>query len=255
MQATPANMVPQQRQARAPRLSPLRGACRALAACVITLLAAPSAHAEEHGYKADVAASVGWLNRSTPTDPASNPTGGSYDAAFGQTFQVRAAVTSWMRIGVYHQRGYHKLNLPAGALGSRDSTIDLDEVLAYSLGGRLEPTLVVTPRLRLWLVLGAGWGRMSVSRMHVSTGSRSYTVQKRQGVMVEFPFGFGGSYQIIPGWLAITSDTIYAPNQDQSGSLFERTQYIDSFGTLRHTQPMPVPRSTFSQMFGLALIL
>jgi hypothetical protein len=235
------------------------GAIHALIAAGASLpvvVAASFLHAEPTpAHKVEVGVSAGWLHRSAKTSTAHNPAGMSYGGAFGQTVQVRLRVANWLRVGAYYQRAYHTIGIPQGGVAPPGAGVDLDSTLAYSIGARLEPTIELSPRVRLWLILGAGWGRLTTPRMKVSSSTNKYTVMEREGVLAEFPMGIGGSFQVIPRWLAITFDTTIAPNYAQSGSLHEPTQYVDDRGVIGHTVPMPEIGATFAQMFGLSLLL
>jgi len=221
----------------------------------VSVFAAPVSASEPPYYKADVGASLGYLHRSVKGGSSVNPLGASYDAAFAQTAHLAIPIFSWMRIGLFFQNAYHGVNIPQGALEPTGSEIDKGTLRAYSIGGRIQPTLAVTRRLSLHLFLGASWGRLSMPRMKVSTSSRSYELPQRTGVFVEVPVGFGAAFEIIPHWLAVTFDSTLAPNMAQSGSLFEQTQFIDSTGKMDHTQPFPQLNLTWAQMFGLSVLL
>jgi hypothetical protein len=230
------------------------GAALATATSLLLLSSGASAQDVQHPF-AEFGASVGWVQRSAVDDALHNPSNVRYQAALAETVQFKVGLWSWLRLGAYYQRAYHKVEIPTSSLKPPGTEIDLGDMLAYSIGTRIEPTFTVTPRLRLWGILGAGWGRMTVSKMKVTTPTSKYTVQDREGVFVEFPLGIGGAFNVIPGWLAITFDTTLAPNWAQSGSLHEPTQFVDAAGQMRHTDPLPELNYTFAQMFGLALLL
>jgi hypothetical protein len=233
----------------------VRAGAAAVAASLLVLAASQASASDPPYYKADVGASIGWVHRSVRQDRAFNPLGASYDAAIAETAHFAIPLFSWVRIGVFFQHCYHGVNIPDGSLEPAGAGIDKGTMRAYSLGARLEPTLAVSRRLSLRLILGAAWGRLTMPRMKVSTTSRSYEVSEREGVFVEVPMGLGVAFEIIPHWLAITFDSTVAPNVAQSGALFGHTQFIDSTGALDHTQPMPQLNLTWAQMFGLSVLL
>lgn len=237
----------------------VRATPRAAAAVAVlaagALVSAAAAGAEPPTFKADVGAAVGWVHRSVKNDSSVNPLGASYDAAFVQSAHLSIPLFSWLRVGPYFHHTYHGVNIPEGALEPKGSGIDKGTMRAYTLGARLQPTLAVSRRLYLHLILGVAWGRLTMPRMKVATASRSYELPERIGVFVEVPMGFGAAFEIIPRWLAITFDSTVAPNIAQSGSLFGRTQFVDSTGAVDHTQPLPQLNLTWSQMFGLSVLL
>jgi hypothetical protein len=233
------------------------GACAAAFATLaaVSAFSTPAAASDPPYYKADIGASVGYLHRSVKNNTSVNPLGASYDAAFAQTAHLAIPVFPWVRIGVFFQHAYHGVNIPEGSLEPAGAGIDKGSMRAYTLGARIQPTLAVSRRLSLHLFLGAAWGRLTMPPMKVSSSSRSYELPERTGVFVEVPVGFGAAFEIIPHWLTITFDSTVAPNMAQGGSLFGRTQFVDSTGALDHTQPMPQLNLTWAQMFGLSVLL
>lgn len=184
-----------------------------------------------------------------------NLRGIGYDAAMGITVSGRVRVVRWLRVAAYYQRMNVTASIPAGAIDEPAARFDLDPLLCFSIGARLEPTLRVSERAWVWLSAGAGWGRMTSSKLGVTAPDRSYTVSEREGVFVELPFGIGGSFDVIPRWLAASIETTMAPNVAQSGTLFTEAQYVDSRGGMGQSPAFPRFGFTFTAMAGVSLLL
>jgi hypothetical protein len=239
------------------RIPPIQKLCARWAACLalvscVTLIHRPS-HADPTSPRAELGASAGVVHRVASADE--NPRGIGYNPALGVTVAAVIPIWAWLRIGAYYQRSSHSLDLPVGAVDVAGSSIDLGSVLAFSIGARIQPTLRPTDRLSLWASVGAGWGRITSPRMTVTSPTHQYTVQEREGVFVEVPFGIGGAYEIIARWLCVTLDGTWGPNYAQSGSLYDPIQTVDNQGLLQRSPSMPKVSSTFTQMVGLMLLL
>lgn len=171
------------------------------------------------------------------------PNGAGVEYAPGITYGAHAQVSTarWLRFSLYYLHGSQPLTVPRGSL-YEDATVhpERDRLSSYVLGARIQPTLNLGERLHLWASAGAGWGKVSVSAMQVGAGSgTTMQVGPREGVLVELPFGVGGSFDIIKRWLAISVDATYAPITNQSGDLYREVQAIDDKGRLHHVGPMP----------------
>lgn len=193
--------------------------------------------------------------RRASTDASVNPDGIGYDPAVQFSFQGRGYVSPWLSFSLYYVRASHEVSLPPGAAGMDYEQIDMDTVLSYSLGARVEPTYRVSDTFRAWLSLGVGWGRMSLDKVTVQEQDRSYTVRDRAGVFVEVPFGIGASYEIVPRWLAIQAEADVAHLSKQSGKLFDPTPFVDNKGSRDAVGPMPTQTISSSFLLGVSLIL
>lgn len=230
------------------------GECRlvaaALACAAVTVVG--SAKADP---LAEVGVSAGLILRNERTGASENPWGISYGPGFGQLVQAKVPLHRYLRFGIYYQRAYHEAEFSASALGPAGTDFDFGSLLALSLGARAEPTLPLTPRLRLSAIIGAGWGRVTSPKMTVKSPGSSYTIYEREAVFVEIPLGLAVYYEVIPQWLAVSAASTYAPNLTQTGSLYENTQFVDSAGVMHHAPTFPRQAPSLTQMFGLLLLL
>jgi len=181
------------------------------------------------------------------------------------------AIFSWLRLHPYFLDAHHSIDIPAGALRADGSPsappisdqATLSEVVAetFVFGAKLAPTLNVTDRLRGWISVGVGWGRFAFSSITVTENTvptdsgGTYEVRERAGVFVEFPFGLGMSFDVIPRWLAVEYEFSAAPVVGQSGTAHETFQAVDEAGTIRNVGAFGAIEASFVNALGLSLIL
>ena len=169
--------------------------------------------------------------------------------------QGRGYVWSWLNAAIYHRRAHHQIDIPRGAAGMDYEHMDKDSVLAYSLGARFEPTYRIMDSVRVFAIVGIGWGKLNMGRIHVQESARSYMVRDRSGVFVEIPLGLGLAYEVIPRWLAIQAEVDVSPFWKQSGGVHGTSPYTDSDGILGSVGPMPMQTHSASFLFGVSLLL
>jgi hypothetical protein len=178
----------------------------------------------------------------------SNEAGVAYGTGISYGAHVQLLTASFLRVSLYSHHDRQSLTMPVGSLG-RGLAVhpDDDHVTSYILGARLEPTWNVTSRLHLWASLGAGWGELRAPPMWVGDeGSPArYRIGERDAVMVELPFGVGGSFDIIPRWIGASLDLTYAPLSAQSGDAYDPAQAVDGAGHLVQAAGLPKPTSAF----------
>lgn len=172
------------------------------------------------------------------------PNGAGITYAPGITYGAHAQLLTarWLRFSLYYLHARQPLEIPEGSLGGGAVVHpERDYLSSYVLGARLQPTLNLGQRLHLWVSAGAGWGKASAPPMQVGSSSAANHIQaaRREGVLVELPFGVGGSFDIIKKWLAVSIDATYAPLTNQSGDLYRDVQAIDASGRMVHIGPLP----------------
>jgi hypothetical protein len=188
------------------------------------------------------------------------PTPGGDDAihyapAAGLGLHGRIALHRYLRFSAYFVSATHEVELPSSALGL-GGDLAVDDAATYSFGARLQPTWPLSERLRLWASAGAGWGRVEVGRMSViEPGKPSFEVRERGESFVELPLGLGGSYDLIPRWLAIDVELTSAFVIDQHEGAFGAAQAIDADGKKRAIGAFPAFDAAIVQTLGLSLIL
>lgn len=147
-----------------------------------------------------------------------------YDA--GPTYGVhgRVEVLSWLGVRAMVSNSVHAVTVDGAALLAGASA-EQPGLQVLELGARLEPTLRLTPQARVWLGLGMAWNRIWADRATFS--GRDVQGVDRTGVAVEYAAALGGTYDVLPRWLALSFAVSAAHVGDQSGGMFDERQGID----------------------------
>src|SRR5262249_1942158 len=123
-----------------------------------------------------------------------------------------------------------------------------------SLGARLEPTWVVAPRLRLFGIVGISWLRF-VAEAPTSTGEfNDLRTAERSGVELDYSFGVGASFELIPDWLNVGASVTYGVAADRTGSAHQEVQAFEN-GKLYHMGGLPKFDGATDLLFHVGLIL
>ena len=200
---------------------------------------------------------------SRPFSQALQPSRTHYPAAPGFGVHLRWRVWSWLRFQPYFFRVVHDVQLPPGSLQSgTDKSIRPDasyaplSVETFVFGARLAPTYELSPRARAWLSIGVGWGRFQFDPQTITNGgNNTFEVGRRSGVFAEIPVGLGIAYDIVPRWLALSYEAVFAPALGQSGLAHEVVPAVDADGATRDVGPLGATEGSFVQTVGLSLIL
>lgn len=203
----------------------------------------------------DLGIDVAFIARQASPIADDLPTPVRYDAAVGYGFHGRLDLFRFLRFGAYFVSAVHTLELPPGSLGMRSEGLELDSVWAYSFGARLMPTYRFSDRLRSWVSLGAGWGRLEFDRMYVKEAGGRFEVRERSASFVEIPLGLGVSYDILPRWLALEIEVTGAFVVGQQGSSVQPAQAIDTAGKVRSIGSFPRLDGSFMHTIGLSILL
>ncbi|MBM4375925.1 MAG: hypothetical protein FJ095_12630 [Deltaproteobacteria bacterium] len=213
---------------------------------------------QRHG---ELGVSGAWIAR--PFAAARGETPMSYRPAIGVGIHVQWDIRSWVVVKPYFVWGAHDVELRYGALATTspnsirsDTVFQPVQATTFAFGGKLLPTLNLSPRARAWLVAGVGYGRASFRGVTLTEpGSKPLTVPDREGSFIEFPFGFGGSFEILPRRAAIVYEATGAPLVGQSGSAYDVAKVVDGDGRLRELGAFGAFEASFVQTLGLSLIL
>jgi hypothetical protein len=213
---------------------------------------------QRHG---ELGVSGAWIAR--PFAAARGETPIRYRPAIGVGLHVQWDIRPWMLVKPYFVWGAHDVELRYGALSTtspnsirQDTVFQSLQASTFAFGGKVLPTLNLTTRARIWLVAGVGYGRASFRGLTLTEpGGKPLTVPDRDGSFIEFPFGFGGSFEILPRRAAIVYEATGAPLVAQSGSAYDVAKVVDGDGRLRELGPFGAFEASFVQTLGLSLIL
>lgn len=204
----------------------------------------PPAETEVAERKLEIGPDFGITVRSAEGD------GVSYSPGFTWGAHLRVELVSFLGFRAYFNNSYHAVDVPAGALGPDE--VDQEDLKVTVIGARLEPTWVVTPELRLWAGVGVAWGRVFAEEPETTPPVASHD---RSGVLLEWTGSLGGSYDVVPNWLALTLLLSGGFVTNQSGDVFDRTQAISQTGQITYLGGLPEFSSTLSALVGLGIIL
>jgi hypothetical protein len=203
----------------------------------------------ERERKLDVGPDFGITARAAEGD------GITYSPGFTWGAHLRVELVSFLGFRAYFNNSYHSVDIPTDALvvdGLSPAQAEQEDLKVTMLGARLEPTWVVTPELRLWLGVGVAWGRVFAEELDTNPPVASHD---RSGVLLEWTGSVGGSFDVIPRWLAVTLLLNAGFVSNQSGDVFDRTQAISQTGQVTYLGGLPEFASTFSALIGLGIIL
>jgi hypothetical protein len=178
-----------------------------------------------------------------------------YSAALAPGLLMRITLAPWLRLGGRYTRALHDTSLPAGSLQTASTSLTpSDATHVTTLDGYLYPTWNATRALHIFGVIGIGWGSVLTPAVRVDSPTGS-TLRLRQGVFLESPFGLGVAFDVLPGWLSLSAETLYAPAFSSSGDSFSNDTYIDRRGMPAVVGPYPTFARSFYQSLTLSLTL
>jgi len=179
----------------------------------------------------------------------------TYVPTLGLEMHLRIPIFQDVEVSPYLVLANHTVDVPDGSLGV-DGSIDTGSVTAMSFGARIARTFQLLPAVRVWANAGVGYGRMEFGRMIAQEGARpAWEIRDRGASFVEFPFGLGGAYTIVPRWLSIDLEGAAGPVVDKSGTAFATTRAIDDAGLVRRVGALPEVEATLVVALGISLIL
>ncbi len=162
---------------------------------------------------------------------------------------VRAELLDYLGLRAYFTRGQHSVGLDDGALGP--TTASQPNVTVSSIGGRLEPTLRVERRARLFLGLGVAWSRLVAPELETQPQWRSF---ERSGVFLEWTAALGALIDVIEDHAGIVVSLHAGATSNASGSAFDNVQAIDHNGLRARIGGLPISETTFGANLGVEAI-
>lgn len=178
-----------------------------------------------------------------------------YAPAVGFGLHARWPMLEYLRFTAYFVDAHHAVAIRQGEL-STSGLVLAPSVRTFVFGARLSPTLPFGPRGRIWASVGAGWGRLELERMRMlEADATTFIVREQSATFAEVPFGLGGSFDVIPRWLAVEVEVTGAVITGQDGDLFRGSQAIDAYGKKRSIGGFPEIDASFVQTLGLSLLL
>jgi hypothetical protein len=203
----------------------------------------------------DIGVGPAFVARFASSEAGNDPSGVTYLPTLGLEVHVRIPIVESVEVSPYLVVASHAVDLPDGSLGVNGS-IESGSVTAMCFGARVARTFQVVEAVRVWGSAGVGYGRMEFGRMIAQEGGRpAWEIRDRGASFVEFPFGLGGSYTVVPRWLSVDLEGSAGPVLDKQGTAFATTRAIDDSGLVRRVGALPEIEATMVIALGLSLIL
>lgn len=219
-----------------------------LAGCFVGLAtAAPATAAEPQPYQLEVGPTFTYVKRSAKSDGS----GVEYAAGTGPGLQLRAGFLPWLRVAARYQQTSHDASFSPGALGIA-SSLTSGSMVVDTLGAYLQPTFTPVSRLHTWASAGLAWSHVSMPNIDTGDGAH---LRHRTGVFQEWSLGVGASFDVLPGWVALSLDLQWAKPVSETGDLFSPDVYYDAQGTARAVPSFPTFATSLGAMFGVMLTL
>ncbi len=203
----------------------------------------------------DVGAGIAFLAKLADEDAAGTPTEISYAPTLGLEVHLRIPILENVDVSPYFLVAAHSVDIPDGGLAGVDGTVEPGSATALTFGARIARTFRVDP-VRVWANAGIGYGRMEFGRMVArEAGAPAFEIRDRGVSFIEFPFGFGGAVEIVPGWVSLDLEAAAGPVLNKSGPATSSVRTIDGSGQTRDVGALPSITATFVGAFGFSVIL
>lgn len=175
----------------------------------------------------------------------------SYDAGF--TWGAFARVDVWRFLGarVSYLNSRHSVDGAPTVDGSVRGAYPT--LQSYSFRATLEPTWApsfAAEQLRLFGVLGVGWGKTRIEHIEDDDGAHHLT-SVRAGVFLEYPLGLGVSYDLLDGWLSLGALYTFALHSRTTGPIHQEARGVSQGGERVNIAGLPEP--THSQTLALTI--
>ncbi len=193
---------------------------------------------------------VGWVHRSSGSDAI------KYRPGIAWGGYLRPELVSWMGLRLFYREERIPAEVEAGAFDYGDDSYEDEfeqpDLQLLNLGARLEPTLVLHPRVRLRGI--AGWSWLWFRAPYPRSDDFELKRTFRQAVQMDFSFGLGASLDIIQNWIDVSIDSTYSLPAGRTGSAYEPAQIVRD-GSIRYIAPLPELQNSLDVLISLGVIL
>lgn len=193
------------------------------------------------------------------TSPISNsleaePTRLRYEPGPGVSAFARIVLLEYLHVAAVFSWGVHTIDADDDALGVR-GPFDSGAMTAYRLEAHAMPTLPLSERVRLFAIVGLGWGRLEVGPMRAHDDSGELLIRGRGASYFDVPVGLGASIELIPRWMGLDFAIWCAPTFAKEGTAHTPLVAVGSSGLAQPVGPLPEVPIWFVQSLGLSLLL
>ncbi len=203
----------------------------------------------------DLGAGPAFVARFAAAEAGNDASGVTYEPTLGLAVHLRIPIFEHVEVSPYLVVASHAVDVPDGSMGIAGS-IETGSVTAMCFGARVARTVEVASAVRVWASAGVGYGRMEFGRMIAREGSRAaWEIRDRGATFIEFPFGMGAAYTLVPRWLSLDLEGAAGPVVDKRGTAFATTRAIDDSGLVRRVGALPEVEASLVVALGVSLIL
>lgn len=170
---------------------------------------------------------------------------------------VKSDVWPFLSVRASYQNSHHAVE-GQGNLASAEADhtplgeADFPTVTSFSLRFDLEPSWSYQD-LRVFGVLGVGWGKLRVE--HVDDASGFHLTSRQAGVLIEYPLGVGASYDLLDGWLAAGVLYTFSFHSNLTGTIYNTTRGTTQAGQRVDVSGLPTLSSSQQLALTLAALL
>jgi hypothetical protein len=190
--------------------------------------------------------------------PAEGNTGVSYSAGFSWGAHARLEIVDWMGVRALVNVTRHAVSVERGALGpTADTEVEQPSLRVVYLAALLEPTWVITPRLRVWGGLGGGWATVEAPAPR-DQGDTELHSTRRTGVYLDLLAELGVTLDVVRDWMAASVSVTGGVPVNQSGAAFDRVQTLQQnppAEEIQHYEALPKFAGSVSILAGLGILL
>jgi hypothetical protein len=181
----------------------------------------------------------------------------TYGPSVAWGFYARPVLRKWLGLRLYYREESIPVTVEPGGFNTTtefvNTEFDQPNLRLRSLGARIEPTWVVSPRLQLMAVIGISWLRF-VAPGATSTGEFNLRTADRSAVELDFQGGLGASFELVPDWLTIGAQFAYGIASQRTGTAYQDVQAF-SDGKRYTMGPLQRFDGVTDLLFNLGLIL
>jgi len=176
-----------------------------------------------------------------------------YNPGPGGTGYARILLHPYLQAAAVFSWATHSLETDEDALGAHGLS-RTGNMTAYRLEAHILPTLPIGDWVRLYAIVGLGWGRIEFGTMHADYNG-DFVIRGRGASYFDVPAGLGTSIEVIPRWLGVDIAMWAAPTFAKQGTAHTPLQAIDGAGHARTVGPLPEVPVWFVQSLGLSVLL
>lgn len=177
-----------------------------------------------------------------------------YEPGPGISAYVRIVLMKYLHVAAVFSWAPHVISHDHDALGLQGLD-EVGSVTSYRLEAHAMPTLPLGDRVRLFGILGLGWGRLEIGSMYGTDENGRFLIRRRGASYFDVPAGLGTSIELLPHWMSLDFAIWAAPTFAKEGTAHLPIVAIDAGGEGQTVGPLPQMPILFVQSLGLSLLL